>query len=76
MKVKEIFKCERCGVIGGSSDHLCKPHALAGKGDYCGQPVEESGSVCASMIKTLDYECETCGRPTEDPAMVCRPVRI
>jgi hypothetical protein len=70
------FKCDRCGVVSDQADHLCRPHELMGKMDYCGQPVAETGSVCAPMSKTLSYECGTCGRPAEKPGMVCRPTEI
>jgi hypothetical protein len=70
------FKCDRCGVVSDQADHLCRPHELMGKMDYCGQPVTETGSVCAPMSKTLSYECGTCGRPAEKPGMVCRPTEI
>jgi hypothetical protein len=74
---KDIFKCDRCGVVSEQSDHLCRPHQLAaGRMEYCGQPVEESGTICAPMSKTLSYECGSCGRPAEKPEMVCRPTEI
>jgi hypothetical protein len=73
---EDLFKCDRCGVVSNQADHLCRPHQLAGPMEYCGQPVEENGSVCATMSKTLSYECSTCGRPAEKPGMVCKPSQI
>jgi hypothetical protein len=73
---KELFKCDRCGVVSDQSDHLCRPHQLADRMEYCGQPVEESGAICTPMIKNLSYECGSCGRPAEKPEMVCKPKEI
>lgn len=73
---RDRFKCDRCGVISDEADHLCRPRQLAGPLDYCGQPVEEGGSVCVSMSKTLVYECGRCGRPAEKPEMLCNPTEI
>ncbi len=74
--MKKSYKCSTCGVISEERQHLCSPQAVAGKQDYCGQPVEEAGPVCGPMSRSLEYECGSCGRPAEKPDMVCNPERI
>jgi hypothetical protein len=74
--MKTTFKCDRCGIISEAADHLCQPHELAGKQDYCGQPVKEAGPICGPMSKSLEYECGSCGRPAEEPQMLCHPAKL
>lgn len=75
--MKQVFECSTCGIVTEKKEHLCKPVALDGQSDYCGQPVDKKVALmCADETARLDYECRNCGRTTEAPELVCAPKKL
>jgi hypothetical protein len=75
--MKQVFECSTCGVVTESKEHLCRPVAVAGMSDYCGQPVtKQTAMMCAEETARLAYECSSCGRTTEQPDLVCAPKKV
>lgn len=72
---KTTYQCSTCGVVTDDKSHLCKPQAIAGREDYCGQPSSTEEAACAPINESLDYECASCGQRTEKPELVCHPTR-
>lgn len=69
-----IYECSNCGVISETGDHLCSPHTLSEKTEYCGTNPDRD--ICDTMQRELPFECGTCGRGAEDKELLCNPHKI
>jgi hypothetical protein len=70
--MKEVYECEKCGVITEVREQLCEPHKMNDNGVYCSMtPV--GGEMCKSVKEHLTYVCGSCGRVAEQSELLCNP---
>lgn len=73
--MKDMFECEKCGVVTHDRSHLCSPRSVDSRSDFCGSSGDKA-HMCDSIQETAEYTCVTCGRTAEKADMVCNSIKL
>ncbi len=73
--MKDIYKCQTCGVVAKAEQQLCAPAPVAGKSDYCGHGVKRE-QLCPDMRQQVPFVCSQCGRAAEQAELLCNPLVV
>ncbi len=73
--MRDLYECEKCGVVTDDRSHLCSPRSVESMNDYCGSAGDKS-QMCDSIRENAEYTCVTCGRTAEKADMVCNSIKI
>lgn len=68
-----IYECDKCGVVAGTDEQLCKPHRVENMPVYCGTP-SVTGAMCEEVKEHSAYVCDDCGRTARQADLLCAPL--